>query len=128
MNYVEKSRLLKTIILVFSLAITILPCIVIFSELDSGFSMVICTVIVGILVVFISSLIERTINGFISGEVEGKRYTHLGDFFDFVEGDKGNRKTLTEPIPIYDENGDEVGTQTVYGFMSAKKYDYSKTL
>jgi hypothetical protein len=128
MNYVEKSRLLKTIILVFSLVTSILPCIVIFSELDSGFSVLVFTVIVGVLSVFISSLIEKTINGFITNEVEGKRYTHVGDFFDFIENDKGNKKTLTEPIPIYDENGDEVGTQTVYGFMSAKKYDYSKTL
>ena len=128
LNFVEKSKLLKAIITVFSLTITIVSFAPIIIELNSTFAMLSLVIIIGIVSTVASYQIGRLIEKFISSQIEDYRRRHIIDFFNFIEADKHNNEILKRTTPIKNEDGKDIGSQTIYSALSNMKYDYFNTL
>ena len=128
LNFVEKSKLLKAIIVVFSLTITIVSFAPIFIELSSTFAMLSLVIIIGIISTVASYQIARLIEKFISSKIEHYRRRHILDFFNFIEADKDNKVILRRNTPIKNEEGKDIGSQTIYSALSTMKHDYFNTL
>jgi hypothetical protein len=128
LNFVEKSKLLKAIIVVFSLTITIVSFAPIFIELSSTFAMLSLVIIIGIISTVASYQIARLIEKFISSQIEHYRRRHILDFFNFIEADKDNKVILRRNTPIKNEEGKDIGSQTIYSALSTMKHDYFNTL
>ena len=128
LNFVEKSKLLKAIIAVFSTTITIVSFAPIFIELSSTFAMLSLVIIIGIVSTVASYQIARLIEKFISSQIEYYRRRHILDFLGFIYDDKEHKEILKRNTPIKNEEGKEIGTQTIYSALSNMKYDYFNTL
>jgi hypothetical protein len=128
LHFVEKSKLLKAIIVVFSLTITIVSFAPIFIELSSTFAMLSLVIIIGIVSTVASYQIARLIEKFISSQIEYYRRRHILDFLGFIYDDKEHKEILKRNTPIKNEEGKEIGTQTIYSALSNMKYDYFNTL
>jgi hypothetical protein len=128
LNFVEKSKLLKAIIVVFSLTITIASFAPIFIELSSTFAMLSLVIIIGIISTIASYQIARLIEKFISSQIEYYRKRHIIEFFNHIETDKEYKEILRRNTPIKDENGKDIGSQTIYSVLSSMKHDYFYTL
>jgi hypothetical protein len=128
LHFVEKSKLLKAIIVVFSLTITIVSFAPIFIELSSTFAMLSLVIIIGIISTIASYQIARLIEKFISSQIEYYRRRHILDFLGFIYDDKEHKEILKRNTPIKNEEGKEIGTQTIYSALSNMKYDYFNTL
>ena len=128
LNFVEKSKLLKAIIVVFSLTITIVSFAPIFIELSSTFAMLSLVIIIGIISTVASYQIARLIEKFISSQIEYYRIRHILDFLGFIYDDKEHKEILKRNTPIKNEEGEDIGTQTIYSALSTMKYDYFNTL
>jgi hypothetical protein len=128
LNFVEKSKLLKAIIVVFSLTITIASFAPIFIELDSTFAMLSLVIIIGIISTIASYQIARLIEKFISSQIEYYRKRHIIEFFNHIEADKEYKEILRRNTPIKDENGKDIGSQTIYSALSSMKHDYFKII
>ena len=127
LNFVEKSKLLKAIIAVFSTTITIVSFAPIFIELKSGYTILSLIIIIGIISTVASYQIARLIEKFISSQIEYYRRQHIIDFFKFIAADK-NKEILRRNTPIKNEEGKDIGSQTIYSALSNMKYDYFNTL
>ena len=128
LHFVEKSKLLKAIIVVFSLTITIVSFAPIFIELSSTFAMLSLVIIIGIVSTVASYQIARLIEKFISSQIEYYRRRHILDFLGFIYDDKEHKEILKRNTPIKNEEGEDIGTQTIYSALSTMKYDYFNTL
>jgi len=128
LHFVEKSKLLKAIIVVFSLTITIVSFAPIFIELSSTFAMLSLVIIIGIVSTVASYQIARLIEKFISSQIEYYRRRHILDFLGFIYDDKEHKEILKRNTPIKNEEGGDIGTQTIYSALSTMKYDYFNTL
>ena len=128
LNFVEKSKLLKAIIVVFSLTITLVSFAPIFIELDSTFAMLSLVIIIGIISTIASYQIGRLIEKFILSQIEYYRKRHIIDFLSFIYDDKEYKEILKRNTPIKDENGKDIGSQTIYSALSSMKHDYFNTL
>jgi hypothetical protein len=128
LNFVEKSKLLKAIIAVFSTTITIVSFAPIFIELDSTFAMLSLVIIIGIISTIASYQIARLIEKFISSQIEYYRKRHIIEFFNHIEADKEYKEILRRNTPIKDENGKDIGSQTIYSALSSMKHDYFKII
>ena len=128
LNFVEKSKLLKTIIAVFSTTITIVSFAPIIIELNSTFAMLSLVIIIGIISTVASYQIARLIEKFISSQIEYRRKRHILDFLGFIYNDKEHKGILKRTTPIKDEEGKEIGSQTIYSALSNMKHDYFNTL
>ena len=128
LNFVEKSKLLKAIIVVFSLTITMASFAPIFIELDSTFAMLSLVIIIGIISTIASYQIARLIEKFISSQIEYYRKRHIIDFLNFIYDDKEYKEILRRNTPIKDENGKDIGSQTIYSALSSMKHDYFKII
>ena len=128
LHFVEKSKLLKAIIVVFSLTITIVSFAPIFIELSSTFAMLSLVIIIGIVSTVASYQIARLIEKFISSQIEYYRRRHILDFLGFIYDDKEHKEILKRNTPIKNEEGEDIGTQTIYSALSNMKYDYFNTL
>jgi hypothetical protein len=128
LNFVEKSKLLKAIIVVFSLTITIASFAPIFIELSSTFAMLSLVIIIGIISTIASYQIARLIEKFISSQIEYYRKRHIIEFFNHIETDKEYKEILRRNTPIKDENGKDIGSQTIYSALSSMKHDYFKII
>ena len=128
LHFVEKSKLLKSIIIVFSLTITIVSFAPIFIELSSTFAMLSLVIIIGIISTVASYQIARLIEKFISSQIEYYRRRHILDFLGFIYDDKEHKEILKRNTPIKNEEGEDIGTQTIYSALSTMKYDYFNTL
>ena len=128
LHFVEKSKLLKAIIVVFSLTITIVSFAPIFIELSSTFAMLSLVIIIGIISTVASYQIARLIEKFISSQIEYYRRRHILDFLGFIYDDKEHKEILKRNTPIKNEEGEDIGTQTIYSALSTMKYDYFNTL
>ena len=128
LNFVEKSKLLKAIIVVFSLTITIVSFAPIFIELSSTFAMLSLVIIIGIISTVASYQIARLIEKFISSQIEYYRRRHILDFLGFIYDDKEHKEILKRNTPIKNEEGKDIGSQTIYSALSNMKYDYFNTL
>ena len=126
--FVEKSKLLKAIIAVFSTTITIVSFAPIFIELNSTFAMLSLVIIIGIISTVASYQIARLIEKFISSQIEYRRKRHILDFLNFIYHDKEHKGILKRTTPIKDEEGKEIGSQTIYSALSNMKHDYFNTL
>jgi hypothetical protein len=127
-QFVEKSKLLKAIIVVFSLTITLVSFAPIFIELDSTFAMLSLVIIIGIISTIASYQIGRLIEKFILSQIEYYRKRHIIDFLSFIYDDKEYKEILKRNTPIKDENGKDIGSQTIYSALSSMKHDYFNTL
>ena len=128
LNFVEKSKLLKAIIVVFSLTITIVSFAPIFIELSSTFAMLSLVIIIGIISTVASYQIARLIEKFISSQIEYYRRRHILDFLGFIYDDKEHKEILKRNTPIKNEEGKDIGSQTIYSALSNMKHDYFNTL
>ena len=128
LNFVEKSKLLKAIIVVFSTTITIVSFAPIFIELSSTFAMLSLVIIIGIISTVASYQIARLIEKFISSQIEYRRKRHILDFLGFIYNDKEHKEILKRNTPIKNEEGKDIGSQTIYSALSNMKYDYFNTL
>ena len=128
LHFVEKSKLLKAIIVVFSLTITIVSFAPIFIELSSTFAMLSLVIIIGIISTVASYQIARLIEKFISSQIEYYRRRHILDFLGFIYDDKEHKEILKRNTPIKNEEGKDIGSQTIYSALSNMKHDYFNTL
>jgi hypothetical protein len=128
LNFVEKSKLLKAIIAVFSTTITIVSFAPIFIELNSTFAILSLVIIIGVISTVASYQIARVIEKFISSQIEYYRKRHIIDFLNFIYDDKEYKEILRRNTPIKDENGKDIGSQTIYSALSNMKHDYFNTL
>jgi hypothetical protein len=128
LNFVEKSKLLKAIIAVFSTTITIVSFAPIFIELSSTFAMLSLVIIIGVISTVASYQIARVIEKFISSQIEYYRKRHIIDFLSFIYDDKEYKEILKRNTPIKNEEGKDIGSQTIYSALSNMKHDYFNTL
>ena len=128
LHFVEKSKLLKLIIIVFSLTINIILFAPMFIELNSTFAIVSCFIVSGTISIIFSHQIGKLIEEFISTQIKSYRQRHIIEFFKFIEADKDYKKILGRDTPIKNEEGEDIGEQTIYSALSTMKYDYFNTL
>jgi hypothetical protein len=128
LNFVEKSKLLKAIIAVFSTTITIVSFAPIFIELNSTFAILSLVIIIGVISTVASYQIARVIEKFISSQIEYYRKRHIIDFLSFIYDDKEYKEILKRNTPIKNEEGKDIGSQTIYSALSNMKHDYFNTL
>lgn len=127
-NFVEKSKLLKAIIAVFSTTITIVSFAPIFIELNSTFALLSLVIIIGVISTVASYQIARVIEKFISSQIDSYRRRHIIEFFKHIEADKEYKEILRRNTPIKNEEGKDIGSQTIYSALSNMKHDYFKII
>ena len=122
-NYVENSRVLKLVIIPFSLIITLSLFIPIFIELTSVAARGIAVIIMIVTFFVIEYKLRYAIDNYIDSCIEQNRKIHVEDFFNFIESDKEYQEILKRITPIKRE-GKEIGHQTIYSAVSDMKWVY----
>jgi len=123
-NYFEKTNLLTTIVIVFSIVSVTLVFLPIYSEVDSGFVTLLLTIVNCIIIIYVSFLVKDKINDFINKAVERERTKHINEFYDYFENKPIYSEVLRRDTPIINDKGEEIGTQTIYSVFSKMRYNY----
>ncbi len=127
MENLKKSKLLNSVLFLFSLIVCTLITFPIAIELDGIIATFILIAINFVGIFALSSILEQKLNEHVFYEVKRHKYKHVQEFFDAMEDDPVfNKNVLREDIPIYDDERKKVGTQTVYSAISEKKYKFLK--
>ena len=122
-NYVEKSKVLKLVIITFSVAVTLITFMPILLDLNSNFAVVMLFIIIGVVSGVITSRLIIIVNDYIDLCVENKRKRHIQEFFNFIEADKVHTELLKRNTPIK-RDGKEVGSQTIWTALTDMKWEY----
>ena len=122
-NYVENSKLLKLVIITFSVVVTLITFMPIMLDLNSNFAIIMLVIIIGIISGVITARLMITIDNYIDSCIEQKRKRHVQDFFNFIEDDKEYREIIKRNTPIKSE-GKEIGSQTIASALSDMKWAY----
>ena len=127
MENLKTSKLINFVTFLTSLFVVMVITFPIANELDSVISNILLIIIVCVGIISLDITLKNKIYEFIHSEVKRHKYKHVQEFFDAMEDDPiFNKNVLREDIPIYDDEREKVGTQTVYSAISEKKYKFLK--
>jgi len=122
MENLKKSKLLNGVLFIFSFLVCTLITFPIAQELDGTLSFIILLIIVTIGIIVLTKTLEQKLDEHVFSEIERHKYKHISQFFDTMEDDKEfSKNVLRETIPIYNDDREKIGEQTVYSAISQKK-------
>jgi predicted ABC-type exoprotein transport system permease subunit len=127
MENLKKSKLLSTVIAIFTLTVCFLIATPIGLELDSLFASCLLLLITLVSFFIMGLSIEKKINEYIVSEIKRNKNKHIQEFFNYIEKDKQfSKNVLRKDIPILNDDNEEIGEQTVYIALNDKKYKFMR--
>jgi hypothetical protein len=121
----KKSKLINSVLLVFSVLVCTMVALPIVKELDSTLAILILVAVHFTGIVFLTKLLQRKLNEYILSEIERFKRKHIREFFDFMERDTlFTRDVLVQKIPVYNDDREKIGSHSVYRALSEKMRKY----
>jgi hypothetical protein len=125
MENLKTSKLINFVTFMFSLFVTLLVTFPIANELDSTFTFLLLIGVNCVAIVALETTIKKKIYEFIHSEIKRHKNKHVSEFFNFIGDDKEfSKNVLRQDIPIFNDDDEEIGTQTIYSALSDKRYKF----